>query len=303
MAATTIAVLNVGAVPVFCDVDDRTWQMAGGQITNPLTPAIVVSLYGLCEPRTARCPEIVDDAAQTLRRHSGAAFTSYSFQASKILSTGEGGMLVTDNEALAMAARSYLSLGYAMAAGQARIDSSVIKAPTFERHHLASSINGRMSDITAQLGLERLARADAYKATRQECAAMYRDAITDCDWLVPQYVPDGWTHDYWAYAVACDTPQRALDVQARMAALGGEIPYGAWRLTFQEPAFAHLNPLLSIAHLSTGTSSATNPPAYAQNCPNAQYLQPRLLQFQTNHLASAERNANALRRVIAEMEP
>jgi hypothetical protein len=77
-----------------------------------------------------------------------------------------------------------------------------------------------------------------------------------------------------------------------MAALGAEIPYGAWRLTFREPAFAHLLP-----RVYRGTSEER-----VSRCPVAESLQPRLLQFQTNHLASAERNANALRRVIQELD-
>jgi hypothetical protein len=64
-----------------------------------------------------------------------------------------------------------------------------------------------------------------------------------------------------------------------VVAHGGERPYFAWRLSYQEPALRHLAP--------DGT------------CPVAESLQPRLLQFQANDLASAERNARALRAAIA----
>ena len=273
MASTTMAVLHAGAVPRFVDVDPATWVVDKAYIA--------VSLYGLCRPAAEWGVPLIDDAAQTLRHHhSGCAFTSYSFQASKILALGEGGMLVTDDEELAIKAREFSSLGYRMKADQPRIDPAMLKSPTFERHHLLGW-NYRMNALTAAEGLRQLVRADALLRERREAAAMYRDAIAGCDWLTPQHVPEGWTHDYWTYAVVADTPERALRLADAIVALGGERPYAAWRLTYTEPAFRHLAP--------DGT------------CPVAESLQPRLMQFQTNSLASAERNAAALRKAIAEL--
>lgn len=291
MSATTIAVLHSGAVPVFVDVDERAW------LTKLLPVGFVaarmpVSLYGLCAP-FAGDSLLIDDAAQTLRKHSGAAFTSYSFQNSKILALGEGGMLVTNDESLATRAREFSSLGYRMRADQPRIDPAILKSPTYERHH-SLGWNYRMNDITAALGLARLKRADDLLRDRRECAAMYRDVIRDVSWLTPQFIPDGWQHDYWTYALSCDTPERALKLADAVVKHGGERPYGAWRLTYHEPAFKHLTaPQMGIV----GGENTT----VLDLCPVAESLQPRLLQFQTNDLASAERNAKALRAAIQEL--
>jgi perosamine synthetase len=240
-----------------------------------------VSLYGLHWQGPYRYWTTIDDAAQTLRpHHRNTKFTSLSFQASKILSTGEGGALLTNDQELAARARSYLSLGYAMQAGQARIDPHALKSPTFDRHVRWPAINGRMNDVTASRGLMMLAKADELKLTRLLSAAHYSGAIAGCAWLTPQSVPKGWDHDMWSFAVACDTPERALWLADAMERHGGERPYPAWRITYSEIAFRHLAPL--------GT------------CPVAENLQPRILQFQCNDLASAERNATALRRAIQE---
>ena len=298
MAATSIAILNVGALPRFHDVDARTWLFSASACAPdaPYAHALLpVSLYGLHFPLGAGLT--VDDAAQTLRPHnSGAAFTSYSLQASKILTTGEGGVLVTDDEALASAARSYLSLGYAMRADQSRIDPAVLKASDYARHVRSPAINGRMNDVTAALGLERLAHADEALADRALAASFYADAVAGCGWLTPQYVPEGWTHDYWAFAVACDTPAQARWLQNAVEACGGERPYGAWRLTYTEPAFRHLDPRLTDYEVGSGSAITTRGPL----CPVAESLQPRLLQFQTNNLVSAQRNARALAAAIQE---
>ena len=293
MASTTIAVLHAGATPMFVDVDPDTWLMdippaEGGKI--PTFPevtyfSIPVSLYGLHQPHAGLFT--IDDAAQTLRPHGGGAFTSYSFQSSKVLPLGEGGMLVTDDRELAQRAREFASLGYHMPDGH--IDKAALKSPTYARHHTLG-YNYRMSSLVAERGYEALHNTNPYyprevvvlQTRRLRCAALYREAIQGCDWLTPQHVPDGWTHDYWTYAVACDTPARLLWLLDAMERHGGERPYPAWRLTYHEPALRYLNPR-----------------AYKYNpCPVAESLQSRLCQFQTNNLDSAKQNALALRKAI-----
>jgi perosamine synthetase len=288
---------------VFVDVDPETWLMTGAPADA--RALLGVSLYGLHWRGAAQDYRdgkrrrgergIVDDAAQTLAPFGYGDtggypdFKSFSFQASKILSTGEGGALLTNDEGLAERARSYLSLGYRMSATQARIDSAAIKSPTFDRHVMYPAINGRMNDVTAELGRRRLSYysddgevkvVDHAKTIRGLCADQYRKAHVGCAWLTPQRVSPGMVSDYWAYAVAAATPDRALWLADAVERHGGTRPFFAWRITYQEPALRHLAP--------DGT------------CPIAEALQPRILAFQTNDLASAERNARALARAIQE---
>ena len=306
MAATTMAVLHAGAVPVFVDVDPDTWLMGWPYDIGARgwTWAMPVSLYGLTQPLGG--PIVIDDAAQTLRQHSGCAFTSYSFQASKILPLGEGGMLVTNDDDLARRAREFSSLGYRMGDGP-KIDPATLKSPTYARHH-SLGWNYRMSDWVARQGLSVLETRWAFAGEhygeyevarllriRQECAALYREAIQGCDWLTPQKVPKGWGHSWWTFAVATDTPERCLWLLDAMERHGGERPYPAWRLTYHEPAFAHLAGPTSVEQ--GGKTMALKRVGV---CPVAEDLQPRLVQFQTNDLASAKQNAKALRKCIED---
>lgn len=290
MASTTIAVLHAGAVPVFCDVHPDMWLME--QYPTAMDAALGVSLYGLpwngqrFTWRDRKRRGLVDDSAQTLapfldERGSYPHFKSYSFQSSKIVSTGEGGMLVTNDEALATTAREFSSLGYRMHSTQPRIDSAALKSATYDRHHRVDAWNYRMNDVTAAEGLKQLDRAEYLLEVRQDAAQCYRDAIQGCTWVTPQYVPQGWRHDYWTYAIACDTTRHASALSDAVVRHGGERPYPAWKLTYQEPAFRHL--------AKDGT------------CPIAEALQPRLLQFQTNDAEQAEQNAAALKRAIQEI--
>jgi len=270
MSATSMAILNVGAMPMYRDVDPKTWLMR--EPTQRL--AIGVSLYGLHYPH----PVAIDDAAQTLRPHGGASFTSYSFQRSKIVQTGEGGMLVTDDRALAVRARSIASLGYDLGATQSRIDVATLKSPTAVRH-VRHGMNARMNDITAQEGIRQLARADELLAIRRACYELYSTVTHGIAGVTPQHIPHGAGHDHWAFTIALDDADAVRPLQDAIVARGGERPYGAWRLTFDEPAFAH-----------EGINGGW--------CFNARSLQPRLLQFQTNDLGTAALNARALRAAL-----
>lgn len=277
MASTTIAVLHAGGVPVFCDVDEDTWLLEHHAILGATDWWLPVSLYGLHQGEWGDA--VVDDAAQTLRPHR-SAFTSYSFQASKILALGEGGMLVTNDEELATKAREFSSLGYRMRADQPRIDPNAIKRPDTERHHTLGW-NYRMNDLTAERGARLLLDADTFVGERRAAANLYRGAIHGCSWIKAQHIPEGWTHDYWCYAVALESAELWEPFTSAVVRNGGEMPYGAWRLTYQEPAFRHL--------------------AEDGCCPVAEDLQPRLVQFQTNDVNRALRNADAIEAAIKEV--
>jgi perosamine synthetase len=298
MSATTIAVLQAGAVPIFVDVYPDTWLMRHTR----KDPKITVSLYGLHSD--THSPQTIDDAAQTLRPHDPRhRFTSYSFQASKILALGEGGCLVTNDEELATKARSFSSLGYKLDPKSPRIDPSILKSPDYERHHTYPAWNYRMNDVTAAEGLnwlrfspESMSRATLAKLHRQQAATLYREALDGCEWVQAQYIPDGWQHDFWSFAIALRDKSLFQPFVDAIVKHGGERPFGCWRLTYTEPAFRHL-----VWEDADRVRWVEGAPKW-EGCPVAEDLQPRLVQFQTNDLASAERNANALRRAIEEID-
>jgi perosamine synthetase len=276
MSATTAAVVAARGTPYFVDVEPDTWIL-DEDLIGPV--GVGVSLFGLgCEAAD------IDDAAQSLRQCGGARFTSYSFQSSKHISSGEGGMLVTNDDELAARARSFASLGYDLSASS-RIDRMAIRDPDAIRH-VRFGINARMNDVTAAVVLAQLEFADQILAERAACAEMYRQAHQGCSWLTPQHVPDGATHTWWCYpllmarGIYADIKRWRL-MSDVIVSHGGEKPYACWRLTFDEPAYKHLKP--------------------EGGCPVAESIQPRLLLFQTNDLTAAEKNAEALRRTIREL--
>ena len=263
MAATSAAILHAALRPWYVDVNPETWVANSPQ-------GISVSLYGapagLCR---------IDDAAQRLGPHDPQCFfTSYSFQNSKHLSAGEGGMLVTNHEELADLARSLSSLGYKLDDRQPRIVKDLIKPPTAVRH-INVGWNYRMSDVQAERVLESLGMADTILAQRAEAAHLYELACRGCSWITPQKGNVAW----WTYAAAVDRPWQ--DFTDAIVRHGGERPYGAWRLTYTEPAYQTLPPPGPL--------------------PVVEALQPKIVQFQTNNIVSARRNALALQKAIEEL--
>jgi dTDP-4-amino-4,6-dideoxygalactose transaminase len=216
-AFTWISTANVveymGARPIFCDVDLRTFNVDTDQLEALVTPRTVgiipVHLFGLCadmEPvlKIARKHRlwVVEDAACAFGaryrgRHSGTIgdMGCFSFHPRKSITTGEGGMITTQTEDLERLARSLRDHG------ASRSD--------FARHEGTSSFllseykqlgyNYRMTDIQGALGCAQMERAEWILAERSHRARLYDDMLSDLGWLQTPIVPDGYIHGYQAY--------------------------------------------------------------------------------------------------------
>lgn len=315
MASTALAVLHNGSIPVFADVDRRTFNLSPESILEKITgktrAVIPVALYGLapdyegissvCRPKNIAMIE--DDAEAVLSMYKGkqvgqfGEFASFSFQASKHLTCGEGGMLVTDDEALADKARRFSSLGYAgVGARKGKITRIDIQDPQYSRH-VSLGWNYRMSELQAAVALGQVERVRDLVAARVRSAQAFDAVVRQVPWLIPQDVPEGYTNSYWTYAVVLDVPhpeQSWYKFRDLFAQNGGNGIYAAWKLNYHEPLFQEI-----VQHY----------PGVMQDyktllCPNAEYLQPRLLQFKTNYWDDKElvHQAEILKKTIREFE-
>ena len=197
MSSTSIPVILCGAIPVFADSDIDTFEVSSDSIERCITDktkaVISVSLYGLA-PDYDRIVDICkrhnlalieDNAECFLGTYKGKLvgefgdFASYSFQASKHLTTGEGGMLITNNEELADKARRLNCLGYAgVSAKQGKITRNDIQDPNYSRH-ISFGYNYRMSELQAACALGQLERAEELVENRIEVAKIFDEAICD----------------------------------------------------------------------------------------------------------------------------
>jgi perosamine synthetase len=315
MASTSFVVLQAGATPIYADVDPDTWTIDPASIEERLTPRtraiIPVDIYGLSpdmdpimELARRHNLTVIEDAAQCfLGYYKGRVVGSighagsFSFQSSKHMTSGEGGMITTDDEDYADRIRRYGSLGYAAVkagAGKGKITRETIQDPQYERH-AGLGWNYRLPELCAAVALAQMERLPDLVARRIECARLYAEAVRGCNWLVPQAVPDGYVHAYWTYVLrlADDARPDWYEFRRKYLELGGDGIYACWQLTYLEPAFRCLPS-------QTGTPAAARQRYAPGICPVAEALQPRLLQFKTNYvdLDAAQSKAEALARTI-----
>lgn len=222
-------------------------------------------------------------------------FSSFSFQASKHLTTGEGGMLVTNNEELADNARRISCLGYAgVSAKQQKITRDDIQDPNYSRH-VSEGFNYRMSELQAACALGQLERAEELIAIRLKVAKIFDEAIADCDFLKRQVEQEGTKCTFWSYSMILltDNPETEwYRFRKIFQKNGGDPYYAAWKLSYEEPLF------LDIIQHRPGIWQKYN----SELCPTAEYLQKRMIQLKTNYwdIDEAYKQAEALRKTIKE---
>jgi perosamine synthetase len=315
MSATTFAVLQANATPVFADVEEDTFQISArsiaARVTSRTRAIITVALYGLSPDMDAindiarkhKLFVIEDNAECFLGRYKGrlvgtlADCASFSFQSSKHVTSGEGGVLITQDVQLAEDVRRVQSLGYAgVGAKKGKITKKDIQDPNYSRH-VVMGWNYRMAELCAAVALAQVENLEALVRSRVDAARLFSEAAREADWLVPQHVGADYEHTYWTWvALLKRTDVSWHAFRDRFVEFGGDGIYAAWKLTYLEPMFEKMHLLGRERFIS-----AENRAAYkAGLCPAAERIQPRLLQFKTNYwnLDDAARQAEILRRTI-----
>ena len=197
MSATTFAVLQANATPVFSDVDRDSFQIDANSIAARITERtraiITVSLYGLCpdmDPimdlaRKHNLKVIEDNAECFLGKYKGRLVgtigdcSSFSFQSSKHLTSGEGGILLTDDQELAERVRKVQSLGYAgVGARKGKITKRDIQDPDYFRH-VTMGWNYRMAELCCAVALAQTENIDALVQRRIEVARIFEESTRE----------------------------------------------------------------------------------------------------------------------------
>ncbi len=308
-------ILAQNAIPVFADIDPNTFNIDPDDIKRKITDktkAIMpVSLYGLScdldpimEIARERNIGVINDAAEAHgATYKGvpiaklADITSYSTENSKHLATGDGGIVVTDNEEYAIAMRKFNSLGYAAMTsgdGRIRVNKKIFQDPQYKRHD-SLALNYRMPEVAAALGLAQTERLDHFVDLRVKIAAMYSDVIKDCDFLVPQYTPANCRNTYWTFVVKFEHKDVSwYEFRDKCIEFGGDGIYAAWALSYEET-------LISSGVYKKRAPYYFDELEYPKGiCPVAEEIQPKLMQFVTNYGSTEEAQpmADALRKTI-----
>jgi dTDP-4-amino-4,6-dideoxygalactose transaminase len=212
--ATMNAARYVGAEPVFADVDPATLNLVPDTIAPRLTertravivadqagvPADLDAIRALCEPRGIAVIEDAACAAGAVYRGRPAGATAslatFSFHPRKLLTTGEGGMIVTPDADVATRLRRLREHG--MNVGAAERHAS--QQPVIEQY-LEVGYNYRMTDVQAAIGLVQLAKLGRQIERRRELAARYQELLAGIPGLVTIRDPGHGTTNYQSFWV------------------------------------------------------------------------------------------------------
>lgn len=309
------AVIHVGATPVFVDIDRETYGINAKEIQKKITDKtkaiITVSLQGLSvdmDPILLLAKEkgiiVIDDSAQNILgtykgRLAGtlADINVFSFENKKHITSGsEGGMLLTDNQEYATRARKFGGIGYkhmTAAAGRTSLALSDVQDPDYERFDTIG-LNYRMSEISAAVGLAQFERINDIVERRIAVAKMFNQSVKNCNWIVPQKIPDGYKHSHYTYSFEYKGLEVLgvtwKDFYKMYIEMGGDGFYSACVVPYLEPVFQNNEDYNKIYQKGM--------------CPVAEALQKKIMQFKTNYrsLAIAKEKANILKRLIDKLE-
>ena len=321
----TTTTLHANAIPVYADIREDTWTIDPEDIKRKITPKtkaiIVVTIYGLpvhydeimAIAREHSLSVIEDNAECFLSMYKGQLtgtighFSSYSFENTKHLSCGEGGIVLTNNECGAAIVRKTGGHGF-MSLGA--VESRVVQAagldvsdPEFKRHDMLGW-NYRMPEFCAAIALAQLEKIDHLVGLRVAAAQQYERVLeqTKCTFLKKQHVPDGWTHSYWCWPVLY-LPNEANGVSHKefrqlLKSSGGSTLRAAWSVPYLEPLMTTGAFRERLPHIYEGIT-------YPQGlCPVAENLQRNILQFKTSMRSDEEvmKEVEALRKAILTVQ-
>ena len=253
------AVIRAGATPVLVDSDPNTWNLDATNLdalVSIRTKAIMaVHIYGLpvdMDPVVALAARhglhIIEDAAemhgQTYRGKPCGSFgtiSTFSFYSNKHVTTGEGGMIVTDDDALAERCRGLRNLFF---------------QPAKRFVHEELGWNMRMSNLNAALGLAQVERINEFVARKRRIGSRYNALLADIEGLqLPVSLTDYAENIYWVYGIVLD--DRVLigvdEVMTGLANRGVETRPFFWPM--------HLQPVFRRMGIFAGVS-----------CPVAEHL-------------------------------
>lgn len=229
--STANAVMYCKAKPVFIDINLATFNIDIAQIKNKITSRtkaiIPVHLFGLCVNVDAirqNFPQlkIIEDAACA----AGAAVNNksagslgdigcFSFHPRKSVTTGEGGMLTTNDDAIAEHLNMLRNHGASIAEEQRHNGAKPYLLPDYN----IIGYNYRMTDLQGAIGEVQLRKIDTFINERNEWAAFYTKELKNISWLRTPVVPGGYKHGWQSYVTLIDEEKSPLKRNELMEAL------------------------------------------------------------------------------------
>jgi perosamine synthetase len=247
--ATGSCVVRNGAKVVFCETDENfliDFEDLKRRISSRTKAVIIVHFAGLIHPQIKEIYQylkerhiyLIEDAAHAVGAKAGGLFAGnlsdaacFSFFSTKIMTTGEGGMITTKDEKLYLMCSSFRNRG----------------ADVWNDPNVFSELgaNHRVTEIQGILGLFQLKRLEEFIGRRNRVAEIYKDVLVRLEKrgdLRFQKIPAGFRHSFWRFSVFVQKENVDLsELQKRMAISGIPIDFPYTPLLHLQPVFRKLN--------------------------------------------------------------
>lgn len=201
--ATAVAVVHAGARPRFADIDPQTFTLSLETLKKAITKntagVIIVHIGGFISPEIPEIKKLCDDKGLFLIEDAAHAHGSslngrmagsfgiagsFSFYPTKVMTSGEGGMITTNDDKIKEEALIYRDQG---------------KVGFYGNFHVRMGYNWRMSELHAVVGLAQLHRLDEFIAVRKQIAHLYDEGLQEISGVRPVLLPPGVESCYYKY--------------------------------------------------------------------------------------------------------
>ncbi len=231
MSASATAILFYGGIPIFADIDPDTFNITAdtiqARITQRTKAIMVVHIFGQTAEMEAIMAlarkhklKIIEDGAQSPGvKYKGQPICSFgdvggfSLNYHKHIHTGEGGMLVTNDDQVALRCQLIRNHG----------ENLVEVQPIEDLTNMLGS-NYRLTELQAAIGIAQLDRLDGYVAHRQRLAKHFGEQLTCIPGLTPAKVANGAEHAYYLYPVKYDETVTGISRSSFVKAVNAELP-------------------------------------------------------------------------------
>jgi len=242
--ATPAAVIHAGGRPRFADVESATMGLSvdtvAAAVSSETAAVVLVHIGGMVSPDTPKiaafCRDhhlfLVEDAAHAHAssldgRMAGTFGTAaaFSFYPTKVVTAGEGGMIVTDDQEIYRLALQYRDQG---------------KEGFLTNFHVRLGYNWRLSELHAAVGLSQLGRLEEFVAERRRVADTYTRRLTGVSGIAPLVPPNGSRSNFYKYPALLD---RGVDRSALKRALKEQFQVSLSGEVYETPC--HRQPVFS----------------------------------------------------------
>lgn len=233
--STANVVLYQGAKVVFCDIDPKTFNIDPEKLKDCITEKtkaiMVVHLFGLCANMDAikasagDIPLVEDGACAAGAAYKGkpagslGTFGCFSFHPRKSVTTGEGGMITTNDNRLGEAAGILRNHGASVSEEQRHHGPKPYILPDFD----VMGYNYRMTDLQGAVGVVQLTKLDTFIGERQKWADYYIRELSSIEWLQLPIYSDDYKHGWQSFVTMVDpdkAPYSRNDIMEKLQAMG-----------------------------------------------------------------------------------